>query len=68
MISFMNAYVLAFWDEIFFGLTQFGSNDDFSLAFRVLAEGNHTINLRNDRKVLGLSCFEKLCNPAADHR
>src|SRR5438128_7279714 len=64
----MDADVFALGDEILSRLSHFRSYDDLAFALSILAERNNAIDFADDGELLGLACFEELCNPRKSSR
>ncbi len=61
-VTFMNADVLTFRNQVFLRLTDLRCDHDLALAFRVFTECDCTVDLGNHGKLLGLAGLEELGN------
>src|SRR6202043_3481019 len=59
-IPFVDGYLLALRDQVLALLADFRSDFDLALALGVLAEGNLSVDFRDDRELLRLARFEQL--------
>src|SRR4029077_18499300 len=59
-VAFVDADVLALGDQVLARLTDLGGHDDLALALGVLAEGDGTVDLTDDREFLRLARLEEL--------
>ena len=54
--------VLAFGDEVFFGLADVGRDDNASFALCVFAVGDETFDFGDDSEFFRFTRFEELCD------